>query len=468
MSATSQNLETQRARCEAHGQAHLLAHWDRLDEGRRERLLDAVSNLDLGFVDRAAALLGEEAPVGEGAIEPAELFPLERGPAESQRATEAIAAGEALLRAGKVGYLLVAGGQASRLGYDGPKGTFPVGPLTGRTLFGMHAHALRRTAARYGVRTPWYVMTSPANDADTRAFFAEHDHFGLDPADVFFFSQAMNPAVDLEGRALLATEDSLFMAPNGHGGVLSALRDSGALADAAERGLEQLSYFQVDNPLVPPADRLFLGLHAQAGAGMSSKAVAKRDAHEKVGVLATQGGTLGIIEYSDLPDELREAKDDAGLLRFRAGSIAVHVLDLDFVGRITEGGLSLPLHVAKKTMKVWTPEGHREVQGAKFETFVFDALAQSKTSVTLEVDRAEEFSPVKNGSGEDSPETCRADLVRRWSRWLAGAGVEAPEGAERGEAVLEVDPLLAEDAESFAALENPTSREHAGGRLYAG
>lgn len=466
MSATSQNLETQRARCNEHGQAHLLAHWDKLDEAGRERLLGAVADLDLDFVDRAAALLGGEPSVGEGAPEPAELFPLDRGPAQVEEAASAVARGESLLRDGKVGYLLVAGGQASRLGYDGPKGTFPVGPLTGRTLFGMHAHALRRTAERYGTRTPWYVMTSPANDADTRAFFEEHGHFGLDPADVFFFSQAMNPAVDLDGRALLASEDSLFMAPNGHGGVLSALRDSGALDDAAQRGLEQLSYFQVDNPMVPPADRLFLGLHAQAGAGMSSKAVAKRDAHEKVGVLATQDGTLGIIEYSDLPDELREARDEEGLLRFRAGSIAVHVLDLGFVGKITGGGLNLPIHVARKTMKVWTPEGPREVKGAKFETFVFDALAQSESSVTLEVDRADEFSPVKNGSGDDSPETCRADLVRRWGRWLEGAGMALPGGAERGESVLEIDPLLAEDAESFAGLANPTSRECAGGQLF--
>src|SRR5262249_46378912 len=161
-------------------------------------------------------------------------------PAEQRRANAARELGEELLRAGRVGFVLVAGGQASRLGFDAPKGAFPIGPVTSRPLFEFHAHRLRAAARRYGVRTPSYPMTSPANDAATRTFFAEHEHFGLEAADVFFFAQDMLPALDVEGRVLFSARDALFLAPNGHGGCLLGLASSGALDDMRRRGLEQL------------------------------------------------------------------------------------------------------------------------------------------------------------------------------------------------------------------------------------
>ncbi|MCB9916519.1 MAG: UTP--glucose-1-phosphate uridylyltransferase, partial [Planctomycetes bacterium] len=373
-----------------------------------------------------------------------------------------------LLAEGRVGFLLVAGGQASRLGYEGPKGAFPVGPVSGRTLFELHARRLRAAAARYGVRVPWYVMTSPANDAATRAFFAEHAHFGLDPADVRFFAQDMLPALDLEGRILMSSRSSLFLAPNGHGGVLAAFASSGALADARARGVEQLSYFQVDNPLVRPADPLFLGLHARAGARMSSKVVRKRDAAEKVGVIGRVDGALGCIEYSDLPAELREARDAAGGLLFGAGNIAAHALELDFLAELTAGGgLELPWHVARKRMSVVGASGApAEVEGAKFETFVFDALAKSPRSVTLEVARHEEFSPVKNAEGEDSPATATRHLCALHGAWVAAAGLDLPAPDASGLVRVEVDPLLAESQEAFAAAAPRAPRAFEGGHLY--
>jgi len=447
-------------------QEHLLEGWEQLDEAGRERLASQLAALDLDLVERLAALLKEPpAHAAARTIEPPELFELEHR-ADEQRTARARERGQELLGSGRVGFLLVAGGQASRLGYDGPKGTFPVGPVSGRSLFELHARRLRAAAERHGAAMPWYVMTSPANDAQTRDFFRQHDHFELDPDDVFFFTQAMNPALDFQGRVLRQAPDRLFLAPNGHGGVLLALRESGALADAERRGLTQLSYFQVDNPLVRPADELFLGLHAEAGAGMSSKVVAKRDPHEKVGVLGRLDGRMGCIEYSDLSDDQKEATDEAGRLRFRAGNIAVHALELGFVADLTEGELKLPYHVAKKKMKAWTPAGTTEVEGAKFETFVFDALGRSKTSVTLEVERAEEFSPVKNTEGSDSPATARADLCRLHASWVAARGLELPPADESGLHPVEVDPLLAEDEATFVALDRVTPAVSERGHLY--
>ena len=463
-----------RERAEAAGQGHLFAHWETLDAAGRERLLAEVGEIDFELVSALAALLRHESghhpepedELGGGELAPPELFPLQRGPEHEARAAEAAARGAELLNAGQVGFLLVAGGQASRLGYDGPKGAFEIGPVSEWSLFELHARRIRAARERHGAAAPWYVMTSRANHAATVAFFEQRAHFGLPPGDVFFFSQSMVPAVDLEGRILMSGPDAVFLAPNGHGGSLAAFASSGALADARRRGVRQLSYFQVDNPLARPADPLFLGLHELEGAGMSSKVVAKRDPDEKVGVLGQIGGRLGCIEYSDLSDELRHARDPGGELTWRAGNIAIHALRLDFVDELTRGRLELPWHVAQKEMQVWGPEGATTVQGAKFETFVFDALGRSERSVTLEVERALEFSPVKNCEGSDSPASCRRDLCRLFAGWVREAGHPLPEVRLQGEPAVEVDPLLAEDRESFLALEAPEPERTERGHLY--
>lgn len=464
---TVDDARASREAAEAAGQGHVFRFWDSLDDAERSHLLGELAAVDYGLVTELGGLAGADAAEGSPAFEPPDVFPLERDPARAREAVEATERGEALLASGRVGYLLVAGGQGSRLGLDGPKGAFEVGPLSGRTLFELFARRLHAVRDRYGVATPWYVMTSPANDATTRAFFARHDHFGLPAEDITFFPQAMLPALDEQGRILLADRHRLFLAPNGHGGVLEAMATSGALAAALERGVETLSYFQVDNPLARPADPLFLGLHAACGAGMSSKVVSKRDAGEKVGVLGRVDGRMACIEYSDLPAELREAVGDDGRLVFGAGNIAVHALQAGFVRELTDGGLQLPWHVAKKSVRVVDDAGRPSEQvGFKFETFVFDALGRSRTSATLEVDRAEEFSPVKNAEGEDSPRTSRRDLCALHASWVRRSGGALPaDDAETGVPLVEVDPRLAETAEGFAASE-ASPREVSGGHLY--
>jgi UDP-N-acetylglucosamine pyrophosphorylase len=462
----TERLQVQRDRAEAAGQGHLFRFWDDLDATQRAVLLDQVEAVDFALMGELAQLFGST-PEAANAFEPPVLFPHHRDASLEARADEARRAGAQLLAGGKVGYLLVAGGQASRLGYDGPKGCFPVGPVSGRSLFEIHARRLRAAAQRYGAGGHWYVMTSPANDAQTREFFAEHGHFGLDPGTVHFFSQAMLPALDTEGRILMSSKHELFLAPNGHGGVLAAFASSGLLAHAHDEGLDQISYFQVDNPLVRPADPLFLGLHLLAGAGMSSKVVAKRDEHEKVGVLGLADGKLGCIEYSDLPDALRNARDERGELLFGAGNIAVHALGLRFLDEVCGDGLKLPWHLARKSMTVIGDDGEPVTrEGGKFETFVFDALGLAAQSVTLEVDRAEEFSPVKNSAGSDSPESARRDLCRLWSGWVAAAGLPVPAAPGDEPPLVEVDPLVAETLPEFLEVRPQGRSVDGAGRLY--
>jgi len=449
-----------RSALSAAGQGHLNDALDRVEGDARTRLAAQLADLDLPLLAEMRRCLATPAQAPQKAdFAPPEIFPAK---------AEAVRRGEEELGAGHVAWLLVAGGQASRLGLEAPKGTFPVGPVTDRSLYEIFARKLRGASARYGAAIPWYVMTSQANDAATREFFERHANFGLDPADVTFFTQGMLPALDPEGRVLLAAPDQVFLAPNGHGGVLSALAESGALADARRRGIRTFSYFQVDNPLARPADPLFLGLHALERAQMSSKVVRKRDAAEKVGVLGRVGGKLSCIEYSDLPAELREARHPAGHLLYGAGNVAMHALDLAFVEELTRGGLALPWHLARKEVAALDERGHPVKRpGIKFEAFVFDALGFAERSVTLEVDRAVEFSPVKNARGEDSPATARADLCRLFGSWVEAAGLPLPPAGADGIRPVEVDPLLADDKETFLAKAPRAPHGSARGHLYA-
>ena len=228
-----------------HGQEQVFSSWDGLDAPGRASLLADLSLVDFGWLARRRRQLEEAGPSGpSGAAsaddsaavagqapsvrpEPPPVIRIPRGEAESALRRQALEAGEEALRAGRVAAFLVAGGQGTRLGFDGPKGMYPAGPVTGRTLFHWHADQIRARQARYGAAIPWYIMTSRANDAATRAFFREHGFLGLREEDVFFFSQEMVPALDFTGRLLLAGPAELSLSPNGHGGALSGLARSG-------------------------------------------------------------------------------------------------------------------------------------------------------------------------------------------------------------------------------------------------
>ncbi|MEM9379264.1 MAG: UTP--glucose-1-phosphate uridylyltransferase [Planctomycetota bacterium] len=449
--------EEQRERFEEAGQGHVFDHWDALSGGTQDTYLSELEGVDLELVQRLRELALAPAADSSPKLEPPEVFPLAPTGADLERTIEARAHGAELLAVGAVGFVLVAGGQGSRLGFDGPKGAFEIGPIAPASLFAWHAARIQAAAARHGFAPRWYVMTSAANDEATRAYFDLQGHFGLPPSSIFFFRQDMLPALDAEGRIVLARPGALFLAPNGHGGTLAALASSGALEDMRSHAIEQISYFQVDNPLARPGDTLFLGLHDIEGAEMSSKVVSKRNASEKVGVLGRIDGRLGCIEYSDLSDELRNAKDGSGALLFSAGNIAAHAIRRDFVEALTAGGdLDLPWHVARKKIGGIDAEGNpAEIDGVKFETFVFDALGRTTNSIVLEVDRAEEFSPVKNAEGSDSPASCRADLLRI-GRDLAGA--------EPDESV-HVDPRVAETRDEFQSR-TPVPEATEAGRVY--
>jgi UDP-N-acetylglucosamine/UDP-N-acetylgalactosamine diphosphorylase len=371
---------------------------------------------------------------------------------ESERFEEARRRGEALLAEGRVGVLVVAGGQATRLGYAGPKGAYPIGPVSQRSLFELHAQKIHRLRQRYGRPLPWYVMTSEATDVATREFFAGHEGFGLPERDVFFFRQGMVPSFDFEDRLMLAEPGRLLENPDGHGGCLTALLASGALDDMEARGITTLFYYQVDNPLVRMADPVFLGFHRASGAEISCKVVRKIDPLEKVGIVARVDGNVGVVEYSELDPARRDERGARGDLVFWAGNVAIHVLETAFVRRVaTEADRWLPFHVSDKKIQTIDADGRplnpSAPNGRKLERFVFDALRAAKNVCVVETDRVREFSPVKNAEGVDSPSSARRDLVARYTAWLAAAGLPVPP-----DATVEIDHSTIDSAEDARAL----------------
>jgi UDP-N-acetylglucosamine/UDP-N-acetylgalactosamine diphosphorylase len=441
-----------RQRLGDHGQEHVLAWWDRLGDEQRRELLEQVQHLNLQGLrqlyaqrDRAVSL---PAP---GQIAPVPV--IQPGPADQ----EARQLGEPALRRGEVAALVVAGGQGSRLGFEHPKGMFPIGPVTNKSLFQIHAEKVLALSRRYGKPVPLLVMTSPATHAETEAFFAQHRRFGLPADEVFFFRQGTMPALDLAtGRLLLEGPGRLFTSPNGHGGTLTALAESGLLERLRRRGIRHVFYFQVDNPLVKVADPVFLGHHLAAHAQVSSKIVPKEGPADKMGNMVLVDGRCTIIEYSDLPEELGRQTDEQGHLRIWAGSPAIHFFAVDFLEQVTRGEGRLPFHVARKKVpylnEAGTPVEPERENALKFEMFIFDVLPLADRWTVVETSRREEFVPLKNATGPDSPQTVRQALADLAADWLEKAGVSMPRRPDGGAAVpLEVSPLFALDAEELAA-----------------
>lgn len=456
------------------GQSGVLRFYDSLQPAGKARLEGQLAALDLKQISKLVDEYVRQKPhvaIPEN-IQPVTAYPRAPGPGQEALYKQALERGEQIVSEGKVAAFLVAGGQGTRLGYNGPKGEFPVTPIKAKPLFQVFAEQLLAQERIFERRVPWYVMTSDVNDAATRAYFQTQDYFGYLPEDVIFFQQGMMPAFDHSGQMLLGEPDSLALSPDGHGGSLRALRKSGALADMRRRGIEHLSYFQVDNPMVHCIDPLFLGLHAVTGSEMSSKTIPKAGPLEKVGNFVFADGSVQVIEYSDLPEELAKQTNPDGSLRFNFGSIAIHALSVSFIERLTSGGdLRLLWHRAEKKVPYVDERGTLikpdKPNAVKLEQFVFDAIPLAKNAMVFITERDEEFSPVKNADGVDSPATCRRDQIRRAARWLTAAGVKVPYNGDMPAATIEISPLYAENEEELCAL-SPSVSIEPGTEIYLG
>jgi len=437
-----------RQQAEAAGQSHLFARWSDLTGEQKQSLLDQIASLDFDLLARLWSQRGK----GEGDSVPAkvaraqplqDLVRIPRTPEDAQERRDAWEIGEALLREGRVGVILVAGGEGSRLGLSGPKGMFPIGPASRHSLYQVLAEQVVAHSRRVGRPIPYCLMTSQATDQATKEFFETHSYFGMDPGSVSFVRQGVMPAVDrVTGQILMSGPATIAMNPNGHGGLLQALRDFGMLDRFRQEGIELLYYHQVDNPLAQVCDPVLLGLHRQRQAQVTVKVVAKQSPEEKMGVLTSIDGQVQILEYSDLtPADVRRTTA-AGDWLFWAGNTAIHVFDRDILESLSQSEEALPYHQAVKKVNCLDSAGQWVVPASenaiKYERFIFDILPRIQKCLVVEAPREEEFCPLKNATGEFSADHVRQALHARSLAWLS-QWCSVPEGV----GPIEISPLRA-------------------------
>ncbi|MEK7793567.1 MAG: UTP--glucose-1-phosphate uridylyltransferase, partial [Candidatus Hydrogenedentota bacterium] len=454
----SSGFEAARDLLHARGQGHLLRYWDRLHDDERGALVRQLDDFDLDTVARLTRqwILNKPAPEVFEQIDPVPVLPIANMNDPSAR--EAWDAGEEALRAGRVGLVLVAGGQGTRLGFDGPKGAYPIGPITGRTLFEYHSDKIHALQRRYGVTLPWYIMVGDTNADATRSFFEDQGHFGLDRANVFFFQQRMMPCVGDDGNLLLDAPGHIACNPNGHGGSIPAMVENGITKDARERGIDTFSYFQVDNWAAKLADPFFIGYHVLREGQVSSKICRKTSPREPVGVHCVCDGMYQVIEYTelDLYPQLLHSGPDGSLVHFAANT-AIHVIDGAFIEDTYARFEGFPWHCSHKKVAFLDESGNlvepSSPNAYKFETFVFDALRFTTSPPTvLEIERLGEYTPIKQISGDNSVESARRDMNELWGGWLERAGANVPRDASGRVAIdIEICPRFALTEEDFGA-----------------
>ena len=384
-------------------QLHVLQFYDSLSSDEQSRLLNQIERIDWNVI---ASLAHKDEPVNKGAIEP--LDAIEVDEIEEKHSTfEAL--GLEAIRAQKIGSVLLAGGQGTRLGLDKPKGMLNVGITKELYLFEILIHNLQKNTDAAGAYVPLYIMTSDKNHEDTVTFFEEHQYFGYPKENIYFFIQEMVPSTDFNGKLLMESPSSLSLSPNGNGGWYTSMQNSGILEDVRKRGLEWLNVFSVDNVLQQIADPIFLGATLDSGCVSGAKVVRKAAPDERVGVLCLEDGRPSIVEYYEMTEEMAHSRKDNGDLTYNFGVTLNYLFQVSVLETML--GANMPLHIVEKKIPYIDETGSlvspQKPNGYKFETLVLDMVHMSKDCIPCEIVREKEFAPIKNATGVDSLESAR-------------------------------------------------------------
>ena len=386
-------------------QEHIVRYIESRTPDEQLALIQQIEGLDLSVLhqDKQTAQRGVFAPLS--AVTQREI---------RERGAEYTALGLQAIREGRLGAVLLAGGQGTRLGFDKPKGMFNIGVSRDLYIFECLIRNLMEVTDAAGAYVPLFVMTSVDNHRETRDFFAAHDYFGYSEDYVWFFSQEELPTLDFDDRLMLSQDGMICTAPNGNGGWYASMEKTGMLEILRSIGIEWLNVFAVDNVLQRIADPCFLGAVIAADMPCGAKVVAKADAEEKVGVLCLEDGRPSIVEYFEMTDEMRTARNADGTLAYRYGVILNYLFRTDGLDQTLQ--IDLPLHRAEKKIACMLPDGTciqpEEPNAYKFETLALDMVRLQERCLAFEVERSREFAPVKNKEGVDSVDTARA-LLRR-------------------------------------------------------
>ena len=408
-----ENLETIRKTLKKYSQEHLLNGYERLDDVKKKQLLDQIKTTDFELINNLYNNTKNKTETLNDTISPIEFLDKEKlnGYYRSFQET-----GEKAIRVGKLAAVTMAGGQGTRLGHNGPKGTFDIGLESHKSLFELLSDSLKEQGKKYGVTIPWFIMTSEENNKETIEFFAKHRYFGYEKdKNIFFFKQGELPMVDTEGKILIGEDGLIKEAADGHGGIYEALVKNGMTKKMRELGVEWIFIGGVDNCLVKMVDPLLMGIAIQKQVTAAGKSVVKANPQEKVGVFCKKNGRPSVIEYTEIPEEMANATDERGELIYGESHILCNLFNINAVERM--GNKPLPYHSAFKKATYIDKDGNKIVPDApnayKFEAFLFDAFGELDDMAILRVKREEEFAPVKNASGIDSPETAR-ELYRKF------------------------------------------------------
>lgn len=385
------------------GQEHLLQYYDELDPRQKDSLLAQIGDLDLSLLELVRKGAGE---IKKGKLEPMGAVTLEEIREKREQYEKR---GLEALHAGRVGAVLLAGGQGTRLGLDKPKGMLNVGVHKELYLFEQLISNLLEVVKKADAWIPLFVMTSEKNNEDTTAFFEEHDFFGYQKEYVFFFVQEMAPSVSYDGRIYMEGKGKISTSPNGNGGWFSSLAGAGLLDKIQELGVEWLNVFSVDNVLQKIADPVFAGATMDAGCVCGSKVVAKAEPNEKVGVLCLEDGRPAIVEYYEMTDEMIHSRDENGRLLYNYGVILNYLFEVETLTKIMKE--NMPTHIVEKKIPYINEQAElvrpEEPNGYKFETLVLDMIHMMDNCLSFEVERSREFAPIKNRTGVDSLESAR-------------------------------------------------------------
>ena len=396
-----------------YSQEHLLNGYEKLSKQKQKELLEQIEGIDFELINSLYDNTKKEVEIQESQIEPIEYLDKSKLNGDYKEYQKI---GEDAIKAGKLAAVTMAGGQGTRLGHNGPKGTFDIGLDSHKSLFELLSDSLKEEGKKYGVIIPWFIMTSKENNKETVEFFAKNKFFGYEKdKNIFFFIQGELPMVDTEGKILIGEDGLVKEAANGHGGIYEALVKNGMTKKMRELGVEWIFIGGVDNCLVKMVDPIIMGIAIKKHVTAAGKSVVKANPQEKVGVFCKRNGKPSVVEYTEIPTEMAEATDKNGELVYGESHILCNLFNIEAVERM--GSKPLPYHTAFKKATYIDKNGNKVVPDGpnayKFEAFLFDAFGELDDMAILRVKREEEFAPVKNATGTDSPETAR-ELYRKF------------------------------------------------------
>ena len=390
-----------------YGQEHLLNFYDEISEEKKNQLLDEILMMDFNQLKNLYEMTKTKPSLTESKIEP--ISHISKSELTTEEIEKYTKIGEEIIKQEKLAVVTMAGGQGTRLGHSGPKGTYDIGLFSHKSIFEILCDNVKEAKEKYGVVIPWYIMTSNENNEETVEFFKKNNYFNYPKSAIKFFKQGTLPMLDMEGKVLINEDNTIKQAANGHGGVFEAMRKNGIIYDMKEKGVEYIFISGVDNILAKFVDPLFIGMQADLKQMTASKSIVKAYAEEKVGVFCKKDGKPGVIEYSEISEELSKAKNEKGEFLLGDANIVNHQFHISLLEKISAE--KLPYHIAIKKASYKNSNGNivvpEEPNAYKFETFLFDIFSYVPDMLVYRVKREEEFAPIKNATGVDSPETAR-------------------------------------------------------------